>query len=236
MATRSTVQAVYKDWAFIKALVDAGLMLQYTEDPKKYVVWVENNATRFKTELMKAGVSVGGDQWNQTQNDADRADFLNNYAADANGLASPFLPNQAIEVTVQSQSLSNKLRYAPMTANQSLTKDAYTTVYEYTGSGQFFGLFFVIGDSTSEVQITVDGEKIIQDFPAEDISIGGPGNSGAGAFGSIFLQRSESDEIALQLPIGMKFESSIKLELKAHSNSGSQRKMVSGYAVLTKET
>jgi hypothetical protein len=237
MAVQPSVSGVFTTWEILKALIDNnGVMCHYVEDTKKYNIWVFNGPSLVRTSLYKAGVSVAG--INQTQNDLDLVDFETYYKANANGLERQAIrieSDEQINVNVQSQTLTNKLRYAQMTANQALTKDAYTTIYTYSGSGQFYGFYGNILDSSTEIKVTIDGEDIITDFSIDDIPVGGPGNSGSGGFGTPFLKRSATDQVAVEPPMAVKYNSSITIQLKAHATSSNQRKLVSGYAVLTKE-
>lgn len=238
--SRPTVTGIYVPWIFIKTLVNANnLIVHYTEDDKKYHIQIYNGSTLYKTTIIKDGVDVGGSEWDPVQNALDRTDFLDNYKPDANGLEKTAIRienDQELNVNVQSATVSKKLRYAQMTANQSLTKDVYTTVYEYTGSGNFFGCYFSAADSDMEVKITVDGEVIVSDLNISNLPIAGSGNSGNGVAGSIFIWRAEGDEINFQPPNAIAYTASVKVELKAHHNSSSKRKMTFGYTVLTKET
>lgn len=227
------------DWTFIKSLVDANNMkLHYIENDVEYLVFTINGQIVYETALFKAGTDVV--VADVTQNAADLTDFENNYKADANAyerlsITANFEDDINLDVNVKSQVLSKDIRYDQMTANQALTLDTYVTIYEYAGTGQFYGFYSGLADSDVDLRVTIDGTEIIDDFLLSNLPIAGPGGSGGGPFSSIFLQRSEGSEFNMQPPMAIKYGSSIKIELNAHASSESQRKMVFGYVVLTKE-
>lgn len=234
-----TLISTNASWSFIKALVDGGTKLHYTEDGQKYELRTVNGPLVYETELYKPNHSVQNVQ--EPQNTNDLNEFENNYKAAANAIEktlveASFESDTELSVNVQSATVSKKLRYAQMAQNQSLTQDVYTTIYEYTGTGNFFGCHFNVADSDTEVKITVDGEVLISDFNISNIPIAGPGSSGNGTSGSIFIWRAEGDEVNFQPPSAIVYETSVKVELKAHHVSAPQRKMTFGYTVLTKET
>ena len=120
---RPTVQGIYVSWQFMKSLIDTNnLMVHYTETSKKYYIQVYNGSTLYKTTIIKDGITVGGSDWDEQQNTSDRTDFLANYAPNANGLEKTAIrieSDQELNVNIQSQVLTNKLRYSLMTTNQA---------------------------------------------------------------------------------------------------------------------
>jgi len=229
---------IYTTWLFIKSLVDSkGTNIHFIETDAYFDVRTQNGQMVYETRLYKLGYEPEG--LDVGQNTSDLTEFEANYKPDGNPLEKPVVKAEIdsnVKVDVTSFNVvSNKLRYAQMVANQSLTKDTYTTIYEYNGSGNFFGCYLNVADSDMEIKITVDGEDIVTDFTISDIPIAGPGSSGNGISGSIFIWRAEGDEINFQPPSAIVYATSIKVELKAHHNSSSKRKMTFGYVVLTKE-
>jgi len=234
---RPTVTGIYTSWAFIKGLVDSNdLMVHYTEDDKKYNIQVYNGSTLYKTQIIKEGIVIGGDGWNETQNAADRTDFLTNYAPDANGLERSAIRIESdteLNVNVQSQVLANTLRYDKFTTNQSISTSSETTVYTYSGSGAFYGAYLELTDGEMELTITIDGTVIMDSMPLADLPTGGPGSSGGTLGASAFIKKQTDTQINVEPPMAIKYASSLKVELKS-AKSG--KKLSFGYLVLTKET
>jgi len=234
---RPTVQGIYVSWSFMKSLIDANnLVVHYTENAKKYFIQIYNGSTLYKTTLVKDGVAVGGSDWDETQNTADRTDFLTNYAPYANALEKTPIRielDEEINVNVKSQALANTLRYNKFTTNQSISTSSLTTIYSYSGSGTWYGTYFELTDGEMELTITIDDVVIMDSMPLADLPEGGPGNSGGSLGASAFIKKQTDTKINIEPPMAIKYESSVKFELKASKNN---KKMAFGYAVLTKES
>lgn len=234
---RPTVQGIYVSWTFMKNLIDSNdLMVHYTETSKKYYIQVYNGSTLYKTTLIKDGVVVGGSDWDEQQNTSDRTDFENNYKSNANGLEKTPIRIEAdteINANIQSQTLANTLRYDKFISNQSISTSSLTEVYSYTGSGSFYGAYIELTYGEMELTITIDGVKIMDTMTLADLPSGGPGESGGSLGSSCFIKKQTDTQINIEPPMAIKFESSVKIELKSIKNN---KKLSFGYIVLTKES
>lgn len=205
-------------WLFIKNLVDSvGTSLHYVEDSIQYRIFTTNGSMTYETYLIKDTGSVITED--NAQNDLDLADFETNYKATANS------------AETKNQVLSNSLRIVQMTQNQDLTSGSYISVYNYMGSGSLFGFLMEITDPSTFIRLTVDGVQIMNELKISDIPVVGPGSSGNGPELSIGLWRSSNLELNYKPPIGIKYMSSVVIELKA-TNAG--KKFSNGFVNLTK--
>jgi len=238
MSVQPTVSGVFVEWTVLKTIVLANsLGMQYSVDSKKYNIWAFNGPSLIRTSIYLDGIAVGG--MDQNQNDTDRTDFETNFKADCNGLdrmAIRIEDDVDIDVNVDavnSGNLLNKMfRYAAVTANQSISNSSFTTVYTYSGTGVVYGIFLELNWDDMDIELIIDGEKVIDGLSLVDIPICGSGNSGHGPLAP-FIGRLSSKELAIQPPEGIKYATSVVVKLQA-SNNG--KKLVSGYAALTKET
>lgn len=231
MATStSTITGLYTTWSYIKSLVNSyNLMLHYLEDSKKYVVYVTNGSKIYKTDLYKSGVDVGGDGFDQAQNDSDRNDFLSNYQPNANGqeqvrVKAEFETNQ--QVNVENKGLTKKLRYEMLTASQNLSTNSFTSLYNYSGSGKFFGFELQFNHHEIEIKLIIDGEEVIGGVNIDDISKNV-------VMQPMLLIRSENKELKISIPEGIKYDSSIEIQAQSINNN---KKLSLGYVILTKES
>lgn len=223
------------NWTFIKNLVDnAGTKLHYTENDSEYRIFTFNGQILYETYLFKDSGSIILED--ATQNDSDLNDFETNYKAGANTLdkvkvQAEFESNQ--EIYISGQAISNTLRVAQMTTNQDIANGSYTTVYSYSGSGSFFGLFIETSDSDMFLELSIDGVKIIDGLNIGGIPVVGPGNSGNGPELSTGFWRSATTQVNYKPPLGVKYSSSITIKLKATTPG---KKLSNGYISLSKVT
>lgn len=222
-------------WTSIKNLVQSvGTQLHYIENDTEYRIFTFNGQILYETSLVKDSGSVI--LKDPTQNDTDLADFENNFKSSANQLdrvkiSATIEPNQ--EITIQNQTLTNKFRVVQCTPNQSISNGSYTTVYLYNGSGSLFGIFLELDSPEILLKVTVDSEIILDGVQISNIPVVGPGNSGSGAELSTGLWRSSLTELNFKPPLGLKYESTIKIELRGTKDN---QKLVHGYISLTKVT
>jgi hypothetical protein len=238
MAVQPTLSGIFIDWTTLKAIINANsLMIQYAEDSKKYNIWTFNGPSLLRTTIYKAGISVGG--LDQQQNDTDRSDFETNYKADANGLdrtAIRIEDDVDVDVNVDAVNsgniLNNKFCYCTFTENQSISNSSFTTIYTYSGTGIIYGAFLELNWEDMDIELIVDGEKVMDGMKTVNLPVCGSGNSGYGPLAP-FCGRLSSKDIVIQPPAGIRYTSSVTIKLKSSSNG---KKLISGYIALSKES
>jgi hypothetical protein len=126
------------------------------------------------------------------------------------------------------QGLSKKLRYAKITANQSLTNGSYVTVYTYSGSGVVFGFYLELTATDADIKVSVDSEVIIDGINTGDLPQGTSHHEP-----SVFFWATNNQKyINFKPPHGIQYASQVKIEVKVGANN---KKAVFGYVTLTKE-
>lgn len=223
---------ISSNWTFIKALVDAGTKLHYTEDAVQYRLMTFNGQILYETHLFKDSSSVILED--ATQNDLDLTDFEDNYKPTANpiekvSVEATLVSGSEINIKGGSPCTSTKLRYDQMTRNQTVANGSYTEVYNYSGTGKVSAIYLKFSFKTMQIKVTVDGEDIFADLDIEDL----PKGNGANENTTPFIWRSALNEVVVQFPHSISYDTSVSIYAKGSMND---KKLSWGYVVLTKET
>ena len=123
----------WTEWKAIQA--SKGLQTQYGEDDKKYIIYGYDDPEVYRCTIFKGMVpdAIG---FSQTQNDADKADFDDNYKPNANNIITHNKSKTSVVVKILATTSStmlletNILRKAVMVYN-----DSVRTLYLKFGAG-----------------------------------------------------------------------------------------------------
>jgi len=114
---------------------------------------------------------------------------------------------------------------------------AFATVFNYTGSGKFFGFILVNDHKEIETKLTIDGTEVIFSLKAEDVGavqISNPDVPDLVQETGGIMTADNDKTVALKLSFPIVFDTSVKIEVKRTEDT--DHKVLRSMVSLTKET
>lgn len=236
-------------WAKLKQMLldKPSSKLQYIDMGGHYVLILVEGSFQLKAKIKKTSPA-----------NSNQTDFENNYKSSANQpLSDRRLESQSGQIigsvgdrikvdaamsgggnpadSPGCATISSKLRIEHDSSDINVT-DSYVTLYNYSGSGKFFGTVLDFNSNKVKVRLTVDGEQIFdlkfQDI--EDIARFGANKNGDDRDMCGFFRVGQADRLEFCPPCAIKYDSSVLIE--AVRTTSSTKKLTDKIVFLTKES
>ena len=146
----------------------------------------------------------------------------NSVDVDENGTLKTRVSGTVVTVNIGGVTgLTGSMKWEKQTTDLAISSSVYTTFWEKSETGAFYGAIFKLDDEDMAFRVELDGEVVIDCELKDDIKDEFKLNTGVGnrLEGPPFISMYTSKHYRFYPPEPLAFNSSIKLQLKAADNN-----------------